>query len=137
MRSFIWRRIPFSVVILILGIFASDAQDRTSNKIANPALSAAARLPANYRLLMANYLRTHNPYPIKDAMITPPYEKFGGLFRGGTFPAVCVAIFRNNPFGIVVRDNWVLTIENGQVKKSSLGLEQCAPLSPFNELKSR
>ncbi len=137
MCNFIWRRVAFSVAIFILGVFASDAQDRTSNKSADAGSSAAARLPSNYRLLMAQYLRAHNPYPIKDVMITPPYEKFGGLFQGGTFPAVCIAIFRDNPFGIVVRDNWVLTIENGQVKKSSLGMEQCAHLSPFTELKPR
>ncbi len=49
-------------------------------------------------------------------------------------PAVCVAIFRDNPFGMVVRDNWVMTIENGQVKQIGMGLETCSDLAPFTEL---
>ena len=52
-------------------------------------------------------------------------------------PAVCVAIYRDNPFGIVVRDNWVMTIEIGCVKEMAKGLESCSELLPFRELKRR
>jgi hypothetical protein len=64
---------------------------------------------------MAQYILTHSRYVIDDAMITKPYEEWGGLFRGGTFTAVCIAIFRDNPFRIVVRDNVVLLCMIGQV----------------------
>jgi hypothetical protein len=57
--------------------------------------------------------------------------------RGGTYAAVCVAIFRDNPFGIVVRDNWVLTFDNGQVKDLAYGLEKCSDFSSFTELMQR
>jgi hypothetical protein len=84
---------------------------------------------------MAQYILTHRRYVIDDAMITKPYEEWGGLFRGGTFTAVCIAIFRDNPFRIVVRDNVVLTIEDGRVKEKHLGTSPCSDLSPFTELK--
>jgi len=58
-------------------------------------------------------------------------------FRRGAIPAVCVAIFRDNPFGIVVRDNWVLTIENGQVQDLAIAFDTCAGLFLFNELMRR
>jgi hypothetical protein len=114
----------------------SLAQERSGGGTKG-ARSAEARLPANYRQLMAQYIQAHNPYVIRDAKISKPYEKYGGLFRGGTIPAVCVAIFRDNPFGIVVRDNWVMTIENGRVSPLQLGLDTCSDLSPFTELKQR
>jgi hypothetical protein len=48
--------------------------------------SATAGLPNNYRELMAAYILSHNRYVIRDARITPPYEKSRGLFSGGTNP---------------------------------------------------
>jgi hypothetical protein len=44
----------------------------------------------------------------------------------GTMPAVCAAIFRDNPFVIVARDNWVLTIENGQEQDLAIGFDTCS-----------
>jgi len=96
---------------------------------------AASRLPPNYRHLIAQYILARTHHVIHKAMITPPYNKYGSIFRGGTIPAVCVAIFRDNPFGIVVRDNWVLTVENGRVLNLAIGFDTCSGFSPFNELK--
>jgi hypothetical protein len=84
---------------------------------------------------MAQYIRAHNRYVIRDAKISKPYEGYAGFLQVGSVPAVCVAIFRDNPFGIVVRDNWAMTIENGQVKEIPIGLATCSDLSPFTELK--
>jgi hypothetical protein len=84
---------------------------------------------------MADYIRTHDSYVIRSARITPPYQRYGGVFQGGSFPAVCIAIYRDNPFGILVRDNIVLTVKNGQVQEVGLGTEPCTDLSPFTELK--
>ena len=99
--------------------------------------SAAARPPANYRQLIAQYILARNRYIIRDAKITAPYERFGGIFKGGTIPAVCVAIFRDNPFGIVVRDNHVFTFKKGNLEPIGMGMESCSDLSPFIELKPR
>jgi hypothetical protein len=117
----------------MLNVAGSMAQIR-SGRDAKDAASPAARLPANYRQLMAKYIRAHNRYVVRDAMISKPYEKYGGLLRGGTYAAVCVVIFRDNPFGIVVRDNWVLTFEDGHVHQLALGLDSCSDLSGFTEL---
>jgi hypothetical protein len=119
-----------SIALLALNVTGGLAQDRST---APPA----ARLPADYRQAMAQFIREHSRYVIRDAMISKPYEKYGGILRGGTYAAVCVAVSRDNPFGIVVRDFWVLTIENGRVHELALGLDKCADLSAFTELKRR
>ena len=93
-----------------------------------------AGLPTGYRQLFADYLAAHNRYVVRDAKITPPYERSRGLFRSGTYTVTCIAVFRDNPLGVVVRDNWVLRFEDGQVKEIGLGTEPCSPLSPFPEL---
>jgi hypothetical protein len=140
MRKHRWRggmassAIALSVAVFMMNVNGSLAQDR-SNRGTKDTASPAARLPANYRQLMAQYIRTHNRYVVRDAMISKPYEKYGGLLRGGTYAAVCIAIFRDNPFGIVVRDNWVLTFENGHPHELALGLDRCSDLSAFTELK--
>jgi hypothetical protein len=138
-----WRALVSATVIL-LGAFMLSA--RASDWFNTPLIpapptnpketaAAAAKLPANYRALIAEYIRGHNNYVIRDAKITPPYERFGGLLHGGTIPAVCVAIYRNNPFGILVRDNRVFTFDSGKVHEIMLGVEPCSDLSPFTELK--
>jgi hypothetical protein len=139
------RRRPIVVTItVLLGVFmlsacASDAMHTplipTPPVDPKETTSAIARLPNNYREFMAAYILSHNRYVIRDARITPPYEKYGGLFRGGTMPAVCIAIYRDNPLGILVRDNRVLTWENGQLQEVELGTDSCTDLSPFIELK--
>jgi hypothetical protein len=107
-----------------------------NGKAGAPKQSAwpAAALPANYRQLIAEYIRTRNRYVVRDAKISKPYERWGGLLRGGTFTAVCIAVFRDNPFGIVVRDNWVVRFEDRQIKPVAMGMESCSDLSPFPEL---
>lgn len=94
-------------------------------------------MPANYRTLVAEQIRAFYRYRnlMRDAKITPPYERYGGLLRGGTMPAVCVALYRNNPFGILVRDNLVFAYEDGEMRSILLGTEPCSDLSEFTELK--
>ncbi len=84
--------------------------------------------------MMAQYIRTHNNYQIHDAKISEPYERYGGLLRGGTFPTVCVVIVRDSFLGFATRDVWVLTIENGQVHEIEKAFDSCSELSPFTEL---
>lgn len=99
--------------------------------------AASAEMPRNYRALIAEQIRAHYRYRnlMRDAKITPPYERYGGLFRGGTMPAVCVALYRNNPFGILVRDNLVFAYVDGKMRSILLGTESCSDLSEFTELK--
>ena len=77
-----------------------------------------------------------NPYVVRYAKITKPYIKHG-LLGGGTDAAVCVAVFRDNPFGIVARDNWILTIDRGRIRQLGIGLDRCEDLGPFPELTAR
>jgi hypothetical protein len=81
--------------------------------------------------LIAAYLSADDRYLVHDHK---PYARWGGLFRGGTFTAVCVAVVRDNPFGIIVRDNWAFKYDNGQIKPVEKGTESCSDLSPFPDL---
>jgi|ERR1700704_4063127 hypothetical protein len=42
-------------------------------------VAAQAALPPNFRTLVAEYIRRSSSYPIQDAKITPPYQRWGGL----------------------------------------------------------
>ncbi|HTO61034.1 MAG TPA: hypothetical protein VMM15_07240 [Bradyrhizobium sp.] len=99
--------------------------------------AVSAKMPGNYRALVAEQIRTYYRYRnlMRDAKITPPYERYGGLFRGGTMPAVCVALYRDNPFGILVRDTLVFAYEDGKMQNILPGTESCSDLSEFTELK--
>jgi hypothetical protein len=99
--------------------------------------AVSAEMPENYRALVAEQVRAHYRYRnlMRDAKITPPYERYGGLFRGGTMPAVCVALYRDNQFGILVRDTLVFAYEEGEMRSILLGTESCSGLSDFPELK--
>jgi len=99
--------------------------------------AVAAELPRNYRALVAEQIRAYYRYRhvMRDAKITPPYMRYGGLFRGGTMLAVCVALYRDNPFGILVRDNLVFAYRDGKMRSILLGTESCSDLSEFSELK--
>src|ERR1700730_16873642 len=138
-----WRLVVATITVLLGGFMlsacASDAMHTplipTPPVDPKETASATAGLPNNYRELMAAYILSHNSYVIRDARITPPYEKSGGLFHGGTMPAVCIAIYRDNPLGVVVRDNRVLTWETGQLREVEHGMDSCTDLSPFTELK--
>jgi hypothetical protein len=124
-----------AIAIGAIGIAGSAAQDRSSGDAKE---TRAFGLPANYRQLVAQYVRARNPYVIRDAKITKPSENFGGLLRlVRSVSAVCVVVFRDNPFGIVVHDNWVMTVENGKVEEIPIGLGSCSDLSPFPELMRR
>lgn len=138
------RRPVVATITVLLGAFvlSACASDAMHTPFIPPppvdpkeTASATARLPNNYRELMAAYILSHNRYVIRDARMTPPYEKSRGLFAGGTMPAVCIAIYRDNPLGIVVRDNRILAWEDGQLQEVAHGMDQCTDLSPFVELK--
>lgn len=123
--------LALSLALFFPGVADSQAQTAGAPKQATPS---ATQLPASYRQLIAAYISARDNHVVRDAKITKPYERWGGLLRGGTFTAVCVAVFRDNPFGIVVRDNWVVSFEGGEIKPIAIGMESCSDLSPFPEL---
>lgn len=127
--------VAMSLALLALHPAASAAQEKPAAN-AKGGAGAAARLPANYRVQIAQYIKARNPYVTRDAKITKPYPSGGGLFSTGTSPTVCVAVYRDNPIGIVVRDNWAFSLANGQVKRTELGMDSCSDLYPFSELKA-
>ncbi len=137
------QRVTFipAVALLVAALVSSNVAEGLAQQPlgsrAKEAAPAAARLPADYRRSIAQYIWARNRYVVRDAKISKPYERYGGLFRGGTFTAICVAIFRDNPFGIVVRDNWVVRFEQGQVNQVAMGMESYSDLSPFPELTRR
>jgi hypothetical protein len=127
------------VVSVLAGCTGVASDGPTPSAQSAGAGGPTAPLPPNYRQLMARYILARNPYVIRDVKISKPYEVWGGLFRGGSYECACVVIFRDNPFGIIVSDNWVLYIENGQVRGPlRAGAEGCRSenLSPFTELKA-
>ena len=133
------RRVNGSASILLsVGIMSAllpcgaHAEDRAGQGA--QAANLAARLPADYRRQIADYVRVRNGYVLRDAQISTPYERWGGLFAGGTFIAICVVLHRDNPLGMVVQDNHVLTFEGGKLHEVGKGTESCEGLSRFTEL---
>jgi hypothetical protein len=82
---------------------------------------------------MAQYVRAHHRYEIRDARISLPYYKYMGESHDSTL-AVCVAIYRDDPAGRVVRDTLILAVENGQVQELRRVLDECWNFSAFTEL---
>ena len=123
------------IAILVASSTAAGAQTSFPPGQEPPA---ASRLPPNYRELFAQWLRARNVWPIRDAKISKPYAKYGGILRGGTYPVVCVAVSRDHPMGHVVHSKWIMTFDEGKVKQLlNSGLDPCDNLRPYPELKRR
>jgi hypothetical protein len=104
------------------------------------AACATAGNAANYRQMFAQfvaaYARTKPTFVIHDAFISKPFDKWGGLFRGGTMTTVCVQVMVENKllFGHVSDSYFFLTVKDGQVDDLAVGTDSCKDLSPFPEL---
>ena len=108
----------------------SGKNHAVENRTSDAAI--AARLPSNYRVLMAQYIVTHGE-GIHDGFISKPYERYGGLFRGGTDPTICAVVLEDTLFGPRWH-LWPLTIINGQVETSEPGtIETFANPNPCND----
>jgi hypothetical protein len=102
----------------------------------------SAKMPPNYRALIARYMLTQMPVPpaeLRTAMISQPYAKWGGLFRTDTMPTVCVSIQRTNMLGMHGTGYFLFTVENGRVRRLGQGtnalIDKCPPFSPFHEVR--
>jgi hypothetical protein len=118
-----------SIAAVMLNLTASLAQGRSG-----AAVSFAPGLPADYRELMAQYIRAHYRHEIRDARISLPYYKYRGESHDSSL-AVCVAIYRDDPAGRIVRDTLILAVEDGQVQELRRVLDECWNFSAFTELK--
>jgi hypothetical protein len=111
--------------------------------IARAQTAGAKGLPGNYRQLIAQYITAtyivpRLRYPIRGAKISQPHARPGGLFSSSVVPAVCVILYRDNPFGQVVDENWVVTIESGRVRQlPTIDVASCPGYSTFHELLRR
>jgi hypothetical protein len=98
-------------------------------------------LPANYRQMFAEYVaayaRTKPNFAIHDAFISKPFDKWGGLFRGGTMTTVCVQVMVENKLlfpGHDASSDFFMTVKDGQVDDLAPETGPCSDLSPFPEL---
>jgi hypothetical protein len=105
--------------------------------------SAAQGLPANYRQMMAKYITDtyivpRLRFPIRDVKISQPHARSGGLFSSSVVPAVCVILYRDNPLGQIVDENFVMTVEKGRVRQlPTINVDSCPGYSKFHELLGR
>jgi hypothetical protein len=129
--------------VLAAGVVALTACATAGNAAKDNATKDAVSggpLPANYRQMFAQfvaaYARTKPTFVIHDAFISKPFDKWGGLFRGGTMTTVCVQVMVENKllFGHVSDSYFFLTVKDGQVDDLAVGTDSCKNLSPFPEL---
>jgi len=103
-------------------------------------LSGAAAqdgVPSDYRKQAAKIILDRTNYKIRDAQISTLSNMWAGLLAGGNLPGVCVVIFRDNPFGRVVRDVWQITFSGGKVATASFANISCDNTSKFHEVLGR
>jgi hypothetical protein len=129
--------------VLAAGVVALAACATAGNATKDNATKDAVLggpLPANYRQMFAQYVaayaRTKPTFVIHDAFISKPFDKWGGLFQGGTMTTVCVQVMVENKllFGHVSDSYFFLTVKDGQVDDLAVGTDPCKDLSPFPEL---
>jgi hypothetical protein len=106
-----------------------------------PAFSKSVqKLPGNHRQLMAQYVKATwiSQFPIRGGKISQPHARPGGVFSSSVVPAVCAIVFRNNPLGQIVSENYVMTIEGGRVRQlPTIDVDSCPGFSTFHELLRR
>ena len=99
--------------------------------------AAQGPVPSDYRKQAARIILDRTNYKIRDAQISTPSNMWAGLVAGGTLPGVCAVIFRDNPFGSVVRDVWQITFSGGKVATATFANINCSDTSKFNEVLGR
>ena len=93
--------------LLVLGVIGIAAG------IASGTAAQERGVPSDYRKRAAQIIKSRTNYRIRDGRISRPSVMWAGLLAGGNLPGVCAVIFRENPFGMVVRDTWQITFKNG------------------------
>jgi hypothetical protein len=134
----------FSAVLLwvvpVLAGCASAPSEGLAQSGTKNARALTAKLPPNYRQLMAQYVRATwiSSFPIRGGKISQPHARPAGLFSSSVVPAVCAILFRDNPLGQTVSENYVMTIADGRVRQlPTIDLESCPGFSTFHEVLRR
>jgi hypothetical protein len=111
--------------------------ERKAARRAHPPRNCLPTTDSSFaRYITATYIVPRLRFPIRGAKISQPHARSGGLFSSSAVPAVCVILFRDNPLGMVVDENWVVTIENGHVRQlPTINVAAC--YSTFHELLRR
>jgi hypothetical protein len=106
--------------------------------------SNSVRMPPNYRVLIAQYMLTHEPFDKKvlsTAKISEPRIVGGGLFGSDPMPVVCVSIYTSNMLGMHFTGYLEYTILNGRAVRLKGGTaiisETCGKFSQFREVMTR
>jgi hypothetical protein len=94
-------------------------------------------VPSDYRRRAAEIIKSRTNYRIRDGQISRPFVMWAGIFAGGNLPGVCALIFRENPFGSVVRDTWQITFKDGAVATAGYANIACDNTSKFHEVLGR
>jgi hypothetical protein len=137
-----WRGAAGISVIAMAAAFLSGCA--STGTVAGGGSSA----PANYRKAVAVELRQmEDVSTIKSPEISQPYEKFMGLYRGGTRTVVCVKLARPNIIGMIAvyyylfyfTDGHADGLQQAAISPAFAGLIGCddQPLTPFTELVRR
>jgi hypothetical protein len=124
--------------VLAAGVLALAAPAMADDVTKDAA--SGGPLPANYREMFAQYIaayyRAKPNFGVHDAFISKPFQKWGGLFHGGTMTTVCIQLTVENRilFGQISKADFFMTVKDGQVDDLAVGLDPCKDLSPFPEL---
>jgi hypothetical protein len=134
--------VSFRVVLLCVVSVLAGCTSVPSEGLAQSGTKSVgaltAKLPPNYRQLMANYIRDTwiSNYPIRSGKISQPHARPAGLFSSSVVSAVCAVVFRDNPLGQTVTENYVMTIEDGRVGLlPNISVDSCPGYSTFHELR--
>jgi hypothetical protein len=76
---------------------------------------------------------------LNTAMISKPFDRWGGLFSGGAIPVVCVSTDTQNLLGMSFTGYFLFTAKNGHVTRLPTGtaITKCPSFSPFYEVRRR
>jgi hypothetical protein len=138
MSSIQWSRVALVCAVLLgVSVAAPPSPVRAEDA------PEAVKMPANHRTLIAQYILTQEPFDqatLNTAEISRSFGKWGGLFRGGTMPTVCVKMQVTNLLGMTGPGYLLFTVENGQAIRLSGGnamIDPCPPFSPFHEVRKK
>jgi hypothetical protein len=113
----------------------NERLQRTQNKVLPTNMLG---VPSDYRRRAAVIIKSRTNFRIRGAQISRPFVMWAGILAGGNLPGVCTLIFRENPFGSVVRDTWQITFKEGAVATAGYANIACDNnLSKFHEVLGR
>ena len=105
--------------------------------VASATAAQERGVPSDYRKRAAQIINSQTNFRIRDGRISRPSLMWAGLLAGGNRPGICAVIFRENPFGMAVRDTWQITFKNGAIATADYANVACDNTSKFPEVLGR